>query len=98
MTADEFTLPEMRERQRVAFGGISRTHVVVESTFPASVHGGWTRRSWDRRTLCGAMRACVVGGDAEEWPTEREPIDISRVDCARCRERYERWLSKRVVA
>jgi hypothetical protein len=86
---EKFSLPEQRERLVVLFGGRSRFHVFRDSTFPSGRHEGrWTRAAFDRRALCGSLSYCLVGVDATDWPTECQPVDISRVDCPRCLERY----------
>ena len=86
---EEFSLPEQRHRLMVLFGGRTRWHIIHDSTFKSSKNPGrWTRRGVERRSLCGSLRYVLVGVDAAEWPTERQPVDTSRVNCVRCLDRY----------
>jgi hypothetical protein len=90
---EDFTLAEQRHTLRVVHGGRSRVHVVRLSTFPAGAHPGrWTRRAADYRSLCGSISYCMTGIDAEGWgAADRYPLDISDVDCSRCRDRASKW-------
>lgn len=94
----EYALPEQRHRQTFVWSSHGVAHVQYASTFKSGTHPGmWVRKAADRANLCGSQRACLVGIDAEEWPTSRQPIpadDLARVTCARCRQRYETWARK----
>lgn len=90
---EHYTLPEQRIRLDVVSGGRGSVHVIEHRTFKTDAHPGrWTRRAADRQAFCGSLRACIIGVDATDWPTERGPVDLTQVTCKRCRERAERIL------
>lgn len=91
----EYTLPEQRFRVALRSGGRGITHVALYRTFEAGNSPGyWTRRAADVNNLCGSMRYCVVGVDAEGWSSIRYPIDTFGLNCARCIKSYASWLKR----
>lgn len=95
---DSNVLTEQRFKQTVVRSRVGMIHVMRYTTFKAASHPGmWTRRAADRRTLCGSMVATVVGLDAKDWPRQLSVAqNISDLTCVRCRERYNRWLRKKM--
>jgi len=87
-----YVLPEQRHQWYVRTSSHGVTHVIYASTFKAFSHEGqWTRKGFDRSALCGSMRVFLVGVDAANWRTERQPLDIAAVNCKRCRASYKAW-------
>jgi hypothetical protein len=92
----QFSLPEQRHRQAVHLSNRGVRHVRWAATFKSNNHDGrWVRRAADISNLCGTQHYTVVGIDAADWSTERQPVNVDEVTCKRCRERYENWLKKR---
>lgn len=91
----ENSLPEQRFRHQVRLSSHGIRHVQFDHTFKSGKHRGrWVRRAASSANLCGSQPYVLVGIDAADWPSERQPVDISDVSCKRCRERYERWAAK----
>lgn len=93
---EAFSLPEQRFLQTLVLVGPGTWHVTrCETQRTSRWEGRWTRRYCDRRALCGAAPASVVGVDAAGWPKKLLPVEHPEwITCARCAERYDRWLNR----